>query len=65
MNLTNKEIEFLMSLGLNLNFEKLSDEDFVDIEELVGEKLQTSGFDKDYKPTPIGMICESILDKLP
>lgn len=65
MKLTNKEIEFLISLGLNLDFEKLLDEDFVTIEEIVGEKLQTSGFDKNYKLTPIGIMCESILDKLP
>ncbi len=65
IHLTDEEIGFLTSLGLKLNFENLSDEDFIIIEEIVGDELQIFGFDEDYNITLIGKLCESILDKLP
>lgn len=61
---TDKEIRYMKSLGLSLNFNKLTDDDYVEIEDVVGEKLQKSGFDIDYGITTDGEICESILDKL-
>ena len=58
------EIEFMESLGVEADFENLSDDMLVKIEDIVSEKLQKSGFDGDYKVTDIGKICESILGKL-
>lgn len=60
-----KQIDFLVQLGCNFDFDNLSDDELVNIEEKVSLKLQTSGFDKDYNVTHIGELCESILDVLP
>ena len=56
---------FLKSIGINANFDTISDDEFVTIEEKVSEHLQKRGFDEEYKPTKEGLMCESILDKLP
>lgn len=59
-----KQKEFIQSLGLKLDFNNLSDDDLVKIEDAVADKLQLSGFDANNKPTSVGKICESILDEL-
>lgn len=59
-----EQIEFLRQLELDFDFDNLSDDDFAEIEESVSIKLQTDGFDNEYNITPIGEMCESILDKL-
>lgn len=59
-----KQIEFLQSLGLDFDFNQLSDDQLVQIEDTVAEKLQISGFDTENQITPIGIMCESILDLL-
>ncbi|MCM1117949.1 MAG: hypothetical protein NC543_01100 [bacterium] len=58
------EIDFMKSLGIDVDFENLSDDMLVEIENIVSEKLQKSGFDADYTITDKGKICEAILDKL-
>lgn len=58
------EIDFIKSLGIESNFGNLSDDMLAEIENIVSEKLQKSGFDENYKITAEGKICESILDKL-
>ncbi len=60
----NTEKEFLFSLGLNFDFDDLSDEELVQIEESVAEKLQVSGFNSNENINDIGIMCESVLDKL-
>ena len=55
----------MKTLGVNANFDNPSDDDLVEIEDKVSEKLIKSGFDKKYVITRIGKKCESILDKLP
>lgn len=59
-----KQIKFMRSIGLDLDFEHLSDDDHVRIEEVVGDKLQKSGFNENYDITTVGKMCESILDRL-
>lgn len=59
-----KEIEFIRSLGIKTDFENLSDDMLVKIEDIVSEELQKSGFDENYKITDKGKMCESVLDKL-
>ncbi|MCM1375057.1 MAG: hypothetical protein NC245_08210 [Muribaculum sp.] len=54
----------MKSLGIDVDFENLSDDMLVEIENIVSEKLQKSGFDADYTITDKGKICEAILDKL-
>ena len=62
---TEEEIQFMHDLGLHYDFAELSDDEWIHIEETVGDRLQYDGFDADYNPTQIGLICESILGKLP
>lgn len=57
--------KYIKSLGLNVMFDSLSDDDLFQIEEVVAEKLEQSGFDEHYNRTAIGEMCESILDELP
>lgn len=58
------QMNFLNSIGLKFNYANLLDDDYIIIEEVIGDKLAISGFDKDYKINEIGVICESILDEL-
>lgn len=41
-----------------------SDDDYIEVEDRVSERLQIAGFDKNYEPTEEGKMCESILDLL-
>ncbi len=61
-----KQKEFMKTLGLNFDFDNLFEDDdaWVEIEDKVANKLECEGFDIDYNPTPIGLMCEGILDKL-
>lgn len=59
-----KQRKFIRSLGLKLDFDKLTDDDLIKIEDAVAEKLQQSGFDAKYDTTSVGKMCESILDEL-
>lgn len=59
-----KQIKFMRSIGLDLDFEHLSDDNYVQIEETVADKLQKSGFNENYDVTAVGKLCESILDRL-
>jgi hypothetical protein len=57
-----RQIEYMEQLGIKCNFERLRDDDLVVIEDVVGEKLRISGFDKNYNLTEDGKMCEGILD---
>ena len=59
-----QEIEFIQSLGLMLDFDNLTDDNIVNIENAVSVALQQIGFDAAYGTTVIGEMCEIILDKL-
>ncbi len=62
---TDDQIRYMKrELGLNLNFSDLSDDDLIMIEETVGDRLALSGFDKEYRPTSDGTMCESIINAL-
>ena len=56
--------EFMKKIGISVNFDHLTDDDYMTIEEIVSKRLQVKGFDQNYQPTEEGMMCESILDKL-
>lgn len=64
MMLRNNQIKFLKLNGINLDFNNLSDDDIVSIEEKASDILQTCGFDKKYEPNAKGEMCESILDSI-
>ena len=62
---TQAQIAFMKAQGITVDFsKKLEDSDFEQIEEKISVLLQKKGFDSVYKLTPIGEICESILDVL-
>lgn len=59
-----KQITFMKSLGLEVDFNNLTDDDLAQIEEIVSDELQMSGFDISDNITDVGKMCESILDDL-
>lgn len=61
---TEKEKCFMRECGLNLDFDNLSDDDYVEIEEVIGNKLTLECLDDNYNPNEDGLLCEEILDKL-
>lgn len=61
---TEKQINFMKSLSLKVDFNNLSDDNLVQIEEVVANELQQSGFDLSENITDVGELCESILDEL-
>jgi len=65
--LTNEQIKFLRSLGLNYDYSKLNEfsDEWADIEERVGDELEYRGLNDNYYPNEIGKMCESILDIIP
>lgn len=62
---TQEEISLMRRIGLDFDFDDLSDEEWCKIEEEIGEHLVLRCFDEDYNPDEEGLICERILDKLP
>ncbi|MGL4426379.1 MAG: hypothetical protein ACRCUQ_01295 [Alphaproteobacteria bacterium] len=42
----------------------LTEEEFSELRDLCGEKLQICGFDEAYNPTDEGLLLEKLIDKL-
>ena len=62
---TKSQISFMRNNGINIDFDKkLSDSDYIEIEEKVSHLLQIQGFDEKYVPTQIGLMCEEIIDSI-
>ena len=61
---TNKQISFMKNIGINYDFNHISDDELICLEDIIGDYLICKGFDKDYNVNEIGIMCESILDKL-
>ena len=59
-----KQINFIKSLGLEVDFNNLTDDNLAKIEEAVADEIQQSGFDINDNITDAGEMCESILDDL-
>jgi hypothetical protein len=51
-------------IGIDIDFDNMTEDDFVEVEEKVSFFLQMNGFDADYNPSAEGVMCEGILDKL-
>ena len=63
---TEKQIDFMRSIGLSFDFNNLSDDEYVEIEEQVGDWLQLHGIAPSGDDVnEIGLMCESVLDALP
>ena len=64
MAFTEKQKELIKSIGLNVNFDNLSDDDICDIMLAVGDELTLHCLDENYEPNERGKICEEILWKI-
>ncbi|MBQ7972205.1 MAG: hypothetical protein IJ291_01950 [Lachnospiraceae bacterium] len=64
MKFNKNQIEFMKKIGISINFEDVSDDDALLIEDKVSDYLQKKGFNEDYSLTEDGEMCESILDML-
>lgn len=62
---TTEEVSFMKNLGINYDFNNLTDDEWVKLEDIVATKLETEGLNESYEPNEIGLICEEILSKLP
>lgn len=65
--LTEQEIAFMQKIGVKLDFshpETISDDEWIDLEEAIGNRLVVYELDENYFPTPDGVLCEDILEKL-
>ncbi len=60
-----EEITYMKSIGLNFDFNKLSDDEYVEIEDTVGDQLVCFGLEDDYALNEEGIMCKTILSKLP
>jgi len=54
----------MKEIGIDVDFDNLSDDDYVLIEETVADEYEIRGLDKNYNPTEFGRMCESILDMM-
>ncbi|MCI8623761.1 MAG: hypothetical protein HFG26_08875 [Provencibacterium sp.] len=61
---TKEQIAFMKSIGLNLDFSHLSEADYVQIEDAVGDRYTAEVQEHESKITPVILLCEGILDKL-
>ena len=57
-----EQIKYMIKVGLIFDFNNLSDDDIIEIEDKIGDRLLMVGFDKNYEPNWDGKMCESILD---
>lgn len=64
MKFNKNQIELMKNIGISINFDDISDEEYIEIEEKVSDYLQKKGFNGDYSPNKDGEMCESILDML-
>lgn len=62
MKFSKSQIEFMKKIGISIDFNNISDDDYIVIEEKVSEHLQKKGFNEDYSPNKDGEMCETILD---
>ena len=61
---TKEQVAFMKSIGLNLNFSRLSEADYVQIEDAVGDRYTEEVQENESEITPVILLCEAILDKL-
>lgn len=64
---TEQEIALMREAGIKLDFsrtEKFSDDDWIEIGDVVGEWVQLHRFCEDYDLNPTGIMCLDILEKL-
>lgn len=58
------QVEFMRKIGLKLDFNNLSDEALVKIEEVIGDEYTLELMNHPEGTTKKAQMCESILDQL-
>lgn len=67
MPFTPKEIDLMQRIGITLDFahtDDFTDDEWISIGDIIADRLVLYELDENYEPTPDGMICEDILEKL-
>lgn len=64
MMFSEKQIAFMRSIGLDLDFSNLADDDYVRIEDVVGGIYTAEVQEYKQGATEVTIMCESILDTL-
>ncbi|ANU42196.1 hypothetical protein ADH75_02945 [Flavonifractor plautii] len=64
MMFSQKQVEFMKSIGLDMDFLRLSDDDYCKIEDTVGDIYTEEAQEHPDEVTEKILICESILDML-
>lgn len=59
-----EQIKFMEELGLHFDFSHLSDEEYTQIEDKVGDAYTAEVQNSEKRTTPLMLMCESILDIL-
>ena len=59
---TRKSLLFKKKIGITFDFNNMSNDDLIELEDIVPKVLQKSVFDKEYNPTKTGLMYESVLD---
>ncbi|WP_313758463.1 hypothetical protein [Tissierella sp.] len=57
-----EQLKMFEKLGKSIEDRAYSDDEILELEDLIADRLMYSGFDEDYNPNEEGKICESILD---
>lgn len=61
---TEDQISFMQGIGLKMDFSNLSDEDYIRIEDVVGDVYTAEVQEHENETTPVILLCEAILGKL-
>ena len=62
---TDEQILFMKRIGVPVkDFGNMSDDDYIAVEDHVGDYLTLQCLDEDYNPNDDGAMCYSILDSL-
>lgn len=64
MMFSENQIAFMRSIGLDLDFSNLADDDYVRIEDVVGGIYTSEVQEYRQDATEVTLMCESILDTL-
>ena len=56
------QLNMFKEIGKSIEDRDYSDDEILELEDLIADRLMHSGFDKNYNPNEEGKICESILD---
>lgn len=57
-----EQLNMFKEVGRPIEDREYSDDEIIELDDLISDRLMFSGFDEDYNLTKEGLICESIID---